>query len=124
MKNLIILALLIFAGYQAWERFAPKDKIAPLESSSYIAVYGRDSCGWTQRTLKELARNGVNYRYFVVDEPRVADLLHSRMNASGISTRRYNLPVVDVNGSLMVRPDVEVAIQQYREKLYQQAGYD
>lgn len=41
-----------------------------------------------------------------------------------VRLRFFGFPVVDVDGSLMVRPDVEVAIQQYREKLYQQAGYD
>ena len=53
----------------------------------------------------------------------MADLLHSRMQASGISTARYDLPVIDVNGQLMVRPELDVVLGRYKDKLYEQAGY-
>lgn len=65
----------------------------------------------------------MNYQYFVVDQPSVANLLHSRMEASGISTARYNLPVIDVNGDLMVRPELDTVMALYKDKLYEQAGY-
>ena len=115
MKNLLILILFLVAGYQAWDRFAPKTSVAPLEARSYIAVYGRDTCGWTQRAL--------HYRYFIVDDRQVAQRLHSRMQAAGLSTGRYQLPVIDVNGEMMVRPDPERVLGRYRDRLYQQAGY-
>tara|TARA_B100000446_G_C10483076_1_gene316750 strand:+ start:254 stop:628 length:375 start_codon:yes stop_codon:yes gene_type:complete len=123
LKNLLILILFLVAGYQAWDRFAPKTSVAPLEARSYIAVYGRDTCGWTQRALQVFERNGVNYRYFIVDDRQVAERLHSRMQAAGLSTGRYQLPVIDVNGEMMVRPDPERVLGRYRDRLYQQAGY-
>jgi len=83
----------------------------------YIAVYGRDSCGYTQKALVELSQGNINIKYFKVDEREVADLLHSRMEASNISTRRYNLPVVDVNGKVYVRPDAKEVLANYNEKL-------
>ncbi|MCG8394853.1 MAG: hypothetical protein MI745_17395 [Pseudomonadales bacterium] len=123
MKNLIIIVIVVIAGYKAWEQLSPGKSVSPLESRSYIAVYGRDNCGWTQRALKELARSGVNYKYYVVDHSPVAEQLHARMEQSGISTRRYNLPVIDVNGELMVRPELGVVMEKYKNKLYEQAGY-
>lgn len=116
MKNIIILALFAFVGYKAWEKFEANQGVEPLMDYSYVAVYGRDSCGWTQKTLKDLRASGTNYQYFSVDNQQVADTLHSRMQASGISTRRYNLPVVDVNGSIMVRPKMDKVVALYREK--------
>lgn len=123
MKNILFLIVLLAAGYQAWLRFALTPTVEPLQARSYIAVYGRDSCGWTQRALRELESTRANYQYFIVDEKSVADLLHSRMQASGISTARYDLPVIDVNGQLMVRPDLDVVLGRYKDKLYEQAGY-
>jgi glutaredoxin len=104
MKILVILALLGFCLVKGWQDFGPKSKVEPLFTGSYVAVYGRDSCGFTKRMLKNLQQSQVNYRYFNVDDEMAADQLHSRMQQAGIPTKRYNLPVVDVNGDLSVRP--------------------
>jgi len=115
MKKLIIFAVLVYAGIQAWERFGLS--IEPLFDESYVAVYGRNSCGFTQKMLRDLQNSGVNYFYFIVDDTNVANNLHSRMKSSGLSTKRYNLPVVDVNGSLSVRPVFRDVLNNYNAKL-------
>jgi len=104
MKKLFVLVLFGFCLVKGWQDFGPKSKLEPLFSGSYVAVYGRDSCGFTKRMVKNLQQSQVNYRYFNVDDKVVANQLHSRMEQAGISTKRYNLPVVDVNGDLSVRP--------------------
>jgi len=110
MKNWILLALLAFGGFSWWQDHAAQ--IAPLYNEPYVAVYGRNSCGFTQKMLSELRSSGITPRYFVVDNPGVADTLHQRMESSGISTRRYNLPVVDSNGKLSIRPTLASVIEQ------------
>ena len=114
MKKLIILAVLAFGAYQVWVKYG--DSVQPIYDEPYIAVYGRDSCGFTQRTLSEIRASGANYHYFSVDDRNVADTLHARMESAGISTRRYNLPVVDVNGDISVRPAVSEALSKYHEQ--------
>jgi glutaredoxin len=104
MKKLFVLALFAFCLVKGWQDFGPKSKVEPLFADSYVAVYGRDSCGFTKRMVKNLQHSQVNYRYFNVDDKIVADQLHNRMEQAGIPTKRYNLPVVDVNGDLSVRP--------------------
>jgi len=104
MKKLFVLVLLGFCLVKGWQDFGPKSKLEPLFSERYVAVYGRDSCGFTNRMVKSLQQSQVNYRYFNVDDKVVANQLHSRMEQAGISTKHYNLPVVDVNGDLSVRP--------------------
>lgn len=112
MKNWILIALLAFGGYSWWQD--RQSTIAPLYNQPYVAVYGRDSCGFTQKMLSDLRSSGITPRYFVVDKQSVADTLHQRMESSGISTRRYNLPVVDSNGKLSVRPALTTVIEHYR----------
>ncbi|GIU49521.1 hypothetical protein [Shewanella sp. KT0246] len=113
MKKLLIYVLLGFCAYKAWQDFGPKDKLPPLYNESYVAVYGRDSCGHTQGLLKKLRQEGIEPYYFVVDDPEVASNLHQRMETQGISSKRYNLPVVDVNANLIIRPSPSQVQQNY-----------
>ncbi len=111
MKNLILLAVVIFAGLQVWEKFSVIRQ--PIYDEPYVAVYGRDSCSITSKMISDLKASGVNYHYFIVDNQDIADGLHSRMTTAGISTRRYNLPVVDTNGVLEVRPQFQDVYAKY-----------
>ncbi len=114
MKKSLIVLVLIGAGYQGWNKFSPAfTKPDPLYDEPYIVVYGRNSCGYTQQTIKDLKKSGVPFEYRIVDEKPVAELLHSRMKNSGISTKRYNLPVVDVNNSFSIRPKITSIIDAY-----------
>ncbi len=104
MKNVVLLLLVgvgLFKGYQHYKMAS----VPPLHETPYVAVYGRDTCGFTQATLARLDEAGVVYEYFDVDDPSVASVLHERMRGQGVSTRRYLLPVVDVNNEIEVRPD-------------------
>jgi glutaredoxin len=115
MKKIFLLVIVGLAGYQIWGQYSYLlSKPEPLYDQAYVVVYGRDSCGFTQQTLKQLKRSGIPFEYENVDDQTVADLLHDRMEKSGISTRRYNLPVVDVNNHLSIRPDSREVVQEYR----------
>lgn len=104
MKQLFLILLLGFCVYKGWQDFGPKPALAPLYDAPYVAVYGRDSCGHTQRLLRELRREGLVAHYFNVDDAEVAGRLHARMESQGISTQRYDFPVVDVNAKFSIRP--------------------
>ncbi|MEH6447825.1 MAG: glutaredoxin domain-containing protein [Oleispira sp.] len=103
MINKWTLVLIFCVGYYFWDNKGV-DIIEPLYAQPYVVVYGRDSCGITKKTKKYLDRKGISYQYENVDDNDVANLLHSRMRAAGLATRRYNLPVIDVNGEMAVRP--------------------
>ena len=104
MKKIIMLAIIGFGMFQAWGKYGHGSYTVPIFTEPYVAVYGRNSCGWTKKMLKDLKSSNINYHYFEVDDKSVADNLHKRMDDVGISTRRYNLPVIDVNGQISVRP--------------------
>jgi len=114
MKKILILLVLIGVGYQGWNKISPLIiKTEPLYDEPYVVVYGRNSCGHTQKTLNELKKAGITFEYQIVDDKTVANLLHSRMESSGIDTRRYNLPVVDVSNNFSIRPSIRSILDGY-----------
>ncbi|HYQ38462.1 MAG TPA: hypothetical protein VER09_05930 [Pseudomonas sp.] len=119
MRNLLLLLALCGAGYKAWQHFAQpaRETNAPLYAEPYLAVYGRDSCGYTQATLRQLNQAGIRYRFQSVDDPAVADLLHRRMRNAGLEVRSYLLPVVDLNNAITVHPDNGALLAQARQSL-------
>lgn len=112
MKQILVLAVLIAAAHQLWQLHLA-NRSEPEIPSSYVVVYGRDSCGYTSKLRRYLTESGVPFQYRVVDQKPVADDLHERMNRAGISTRRYNLPVVDVSGELLIRPEPASVVRDY-----------
>lgn len=119
MRNLLLLLALCGGAYQAWQHFAQPaaETNAPLHAEPYLAIYGRDSCGYTQATLRQLNQAGIRYRFQSVDDPAVAELLHRRMQNAGLDTRSYLLPVVDLNNQITVHPDNAALITQARQQL-------
>lgn len=116
MKKIFILLIIFGAVHQGWGTVSrTMFKSEPLHEEPYVVVYGRNSCGFTQNTIRELKKSGIPFEYLIVDEKPVADLLHSRMRESGIDTRRYNLPVVEVNNNFSIRPQPSAIIEAYDE---------
>lgn len=79
-----------------------------------IAIYGRDACGFTRQMKSVLNRAGVPYAYEIIDNKAVAAAVEKRMRASGIETKSYNLPIVDVDGRIFVRPDPIEVVNMYK----------
>ncbi len=114
MKYVLVFFVIIGAGYQGWNKFSAYfTRPDPLYDEPYVVVYGRNACGLTQQTLKELKRAGVPFDYQIVDDRSVASTLHERMENSGIDTRRYNLPVVDVSNNISIRPTTSSILEAY-----------
>ena len=116
MKIFMLIALLSCIGYAGWDKINAlvSGGPEPLRESSYVVVYGRDTCGRTKSLLKGLDRSGVPYEYKRVNDSAVADELHPRMAAAGLDTGYYLLPVVDVNADITIRPDADAVATKYR----------
>ncbi len=114
MKKFILILLLIATCIVAWKSY-PENRsgIEPLYEEPYVIVYGRPGCRFCQQTLRGLNGNGIEYMFEHVDDPEVKDELEPRMRLSGINTSSYVLPVVDVNGKLFVRPEMDVVLRVY-----------
>jgi len=80
----------------------------------YVVVYGRDSCGWTQKYLSDLRNEGIEAIYKSVDNEEVCDELEPRMEKTGLDTRSYYLPVIDANGQIFIRPALNEVLEAYK----------
>lgn len=115
VKRLVLGLVVLLGLYQAWGKLGPRNEVlAHVPGSPYLVVYGRDSCGYTGQMRTELARQGMAFSYRQVDNGAVADELHDKMHQLGLNTAYYELPVVEVNGHLLVRPELDRLLQVYR----------
>jgi hypothetical protein len=86
----------------------------PLQETPYVIVYGRQSCSVTRQTIDGLERAGIPYTFKSVDEGDVVQELHPRMRAADLlGDNGYDLPVVDVSGTLMIRPSLSTVLSLY-----------
>ncbi len=116
MKKIIILIVIVIGGYYFWNNYmVHSSKLEPLYDGAYIVVYGRDSCGWTQKYRKELGDMHIYYVYKSVDDKNAADELHKRMAKAGLDTSHYNLPVIDVNANILIRPEMGKVLAAYKQ---------
>ena len=93
-------------------RAAIKD-LPPLYREPYIVVYGRDRCPITTNFRKYLDSGDIPFEYKSVDNGGVEKELHSRMAEGELYFGRYDLPVVDLNGVLYIRPPFRFITRKY-----------
>ncbi len=114
MKKLLLICVIVIAGY-----FVMKDVvrpgIEPLYEEPYVIVYGKTACGLCQKMKRELREKEIPFLFKDLEKEESNDELHRRMSAAGLETRRYSIPVVDVNGALFIRPDTEKVIEKYNQ---------
>ena len=113
MKFLFSLILIGVITYFGWQNFVLDKKNEALYEEPYVLVYGRDRCGWTQKYLKDLEAEEIEPIYEIVDKQEVSDELNTRMEKAGLRSRSYGLPVIDVNGQLFIRPNLNKILTIY-----------
>lgn len=114
MKNLALVIIAAAALYALWS-MSNAARISGIDTPAgqYVFVYGRDGCGYTRRMRSQLDSAGIHYSYKTIDDRQVADSLHEKMRSAGVSTRRYKLPVVEVNAYILIRPGIDEVIDLY-----------
>eukprot|EP00930_Biecheleria_cincta_P032740 TRINITY_DN226_c0_g2_i1.p1 TRINITY_DN226_c0_g2~~TRINITY_DN226_c0_g2_i1.p1 ORF type:complete len:1037 (+),score=182.28 TRINITY_DN226_c0_g2_i1:149-3259(+) len=69
-----------------------------------VILYGRDSCRWCSTLSSEYRKNGIKYRKVDVSERPNQREMWSKVRAAGLGGGKTGLPVVDVAGTVRVRP--------------------
>ena len=80
--------------------------------SPRVTVYGRDSCGYTRSTVVALDVAKVPFRYLRTTDQEVRGALFAKMDAAGIPDGPFKLPVVEIDGTLSMRPDIDDMLER------------
>ena len=119
-KSLFLLMLLTFGGGLLWRVHENREEAArlaaaPPSSKGQILVYGRDSCGYTTRTLEALRAAGVPMACRDIDDPAIQAEFQARFAAMDpADDRGFALPVVEFNGRASERPDPDGLLSDFR----------
>lgn len=115
-----VIGLLLLSAVGLWFYFdAPfaetnDAKRLTVTSTPNIDVYGRKDCSHTNAVRKQLDADKIHYRFFDLEKKTAADQLHPFMHRSGMSTDSYLLPVVNINGQLQQRPNLDKVMEVYQ----------
>jgi glutaredoxin len=116
MAKIFILIIIISCGFYFWKHHnSEPQKLSPLYEGSYIVVYGRDACGWTTKYRRDLENLNIDYVYKSVDDASAANELEQRMEKAGLDISHYNLPVIDVNANILIRPEMKIILDIYKK---------
>lgn len=115
MDKVIVIALLIAVVIYFQYKESDFVPVTPLFTESYVVVYGREACGNTKYMESALTNADVSFYFGDFDDPKVKKEIYDRMDMAGYDTDdNFILPVVDVNGVIMVNPNIEVILAKYR----------
>jgi len=112
----MVLLLLIGAGYFGYQQFTSSQSgaLEPLYELPYVAVYGTTNCRWTQKCMQELKAEGIEAIFENIDEPDVKKEIFLRIEEAGLSTDHIVVPIVDVNGHIVIGYQAEKILALYR----------
>ncbi len=81
----------------------------------YVILYGVSNCIYTNHAKEELDRFGIPYEYIDMnsDAPRYMGEVEARMQASGYKDNSYQTPIIEVNGYMRPRLDIDSVIERY-----------
>ncbi|MBA4391596.1 MAG: hypothetical protein C0399_11780 [Syntrophus sp. (in: bacteria)] len=81
--------------------------VSPAHAYS-ILVYGKKGCGYTQTMRQKLDNNKYRYTYYDVDKNKAkSSEMWGKIHRGCPSCSSTKLPVMDLNGKILVRPSFE-----------------
>ena len=124
MAKLLAFAFLLACIYAGWQQLgspaqpSTRTFVAGNYSSGasgpVVTVYGRESCGYTQKMLNALKSQKVPFNFLIVDEEPHKTYVDKGMKSLNLPPGSYNLPMVDVKGELFVSAPPETILAAYR----------
>lgn len=115
MKNLVLLLLALVVGYFGYQHFVGQRSktLEPLYDPPYIVVYGKTTCGWTQKCLRELKAKDIDVIFENIDQSDIQAEIFARIDAAGLDRHRISIPIIDVNGNILIGYEPEKILKLY-----------
>ena len=114
MSKLLLVVIMTVVSYLGYQHFTG-NRLEPLYEEPYVILYGDPTCGWCQKMENDLNERDIPYVYENINEQNVKTEVLPRMKAAGLNTMNYSYPIMDVNGRLFMRPDIETVVNAYKD---------
>jgi arsenate reductase-like glutaredoxin family protein len=117
MKNLVAVLAIVGLGYLGYQMFfsGGESKVEALYEMPYVVVYGRTTCSWTQKCLRELKEQNIDVIFENIDKLDIQQEIFPRIDAAGHNRNRISIPIVDVNGNILIGYEPEKILKYYRK---------
>jgi len=117
MKKLVLLLIVVGMGYFSYQKFIASNALThdALYELPYVVVYGRTSCGWTQKCLQELQAQNIDVIFKNIDKQEVKMEIFPRIDAAGHKRNQLVIPIVDVNGNILLGYEPDKILQLYQQ---------
>lgn len=103
---LLVFPLLLLIGCES-----PTGSDSVPKAEPTVFVYGTTSCGLTTQCRNNLTAANIPFEFKNLTEGENGTELWSKLNESDVNNNGQ-IPVVDVNGTLLVRPSLEQIKEQ------------
>ncbi len=117
MNKLVVFLIVLGTGYLGYQQFvgSRSAKLEPLYELPYVVVYGKSTCGWTQKCLRELNIKDIEVIFENIDKSEVQMEIFPRIDAAGIDRNRISIPIIDVNGNILIGYEREKILELYHQ---------
>jgi arsenate reductase-like glutaredoxin family protein len=117
MKNLLVVLVVVGLGYFGYQKFIAEGetKLDALYEMPYIIVYGKTTCGWTQKCLRELKEQNIDVIFENIDKQEIQKEIFPRIDAAGHKRNRISIPIIDVNGHILIGYEPEKILTLYQQ---------
>jgi glutaredoxin len=101
--NKLILFVLAMAAYGVWDHYRKTESVAAMSGAhEQVIMYSLTTCGYCKQKRRELTAAGIAFsEYFIDKDAARREELHTKMEHSGLSVRRYGVPILDVHGAML-----------------------
>ena len=83
---------------------------ATVKSEGEVVLYGRDTCGWCSHVAADFTSNGIQFRKVDIDDDAGSAEMWRKVRTNPEIGSCIGLPVVDICGSIRMRPTAEEAL--------------
>jgi arsenate reductase-like glutaredoxin family protein len=117
MKKLLVVLVVVGLGYFGYLQVIAEGetKLDALYELPYVVVYGKTTCGWTQKCLRELKEQNIDAIFENIDKHEVKMEIFPRIDAAGHNRNRISIPIVDVNGHILIGYEPEKILAFYQQ---------
>jgi len=112
MRNFIIIAIVIGAGYFGYQHFGS----SATEQNDEVILYSLSYCGYCKKLAQELEASGIEFVEYYVDKDRAkADELNQKLRTHKVPGGSIKMPVVDLGDVLLPNRPSLSEVEHYFE---------